>query len=204
MIESAIAAASRVVTGAHVEWRCCADSLRARLYFANHSSHLDFLAIWSALPPGVRRRVRPVAGRDYWDAGIARRYLSGQVFHALLVDRAGAPAETHARASIRRMAGELDAGHSLIIFPEGTRSADGRIAPFKSGLYHLSRLRPDTELVPVYLDNLNRILPKGELLPLPLSSRVVFGAPYVPDAGEGKREFLERARAALIALRTIQ
>ena len=204
MIATALAVVSRLVSGATVHWQCDPRPASQRIYFANHSSHLDFIVIWSALPPALRASVRPVAGRDYWERGSVRRYLAGNVFHAVLIARAhegpdhGAAA---ARASIQRMADEMGVRHSLIVFPEGTRGVDGRLGPFKSGLYHLSRARPDVELVPVYLDNLNRILPKGEILPVPMLSRVVFGPPLPARRDEAKEEFLARARDALIRLK---
>lgn len=206
MIATTIAAASRLVSGASVHWRCAPRAQRPRIYFGNHASHLDFVLIWSAFPADVRRTVRPVAGRDYWEHGCVRRYLAASVFHAVLIDRARPGAEggvAAARASIRHMADELDARHSLIVFPEGTRSVDGDVGPFKSGLYHLSRQCPDAELIPVYLENLNRILPKGEVLPVPMLSRVVFGPPLAVRDGEAKDDFLVRAREALTQLRAL-
>jgi 1-acyl-sn-glycerol-3-phosphate acyltransferase len=169
------------------------------VYFANHASHLDYLMIWSKLPRDRRRTVRPVAGRDYWSRGRARRFVSGRVFHAVLIDRGGGSAAA-ARAAMAAMSGALDGGDSLIVFPEGTRSIDGTIGPFRSGLYHLARLRPDVDLVPVLLENTHRILPKGRFLPVPAKSRVVFGAPLHAEPGEDKRSFLARARGALVAL----
>ena len=191
-----------ILGGAAVEWHCDPRGVSPRVYFANHSSHLDFVAIWSALPRGARRRVRPVAGRDYWHRTPARRFLASRVFHAVLVDRGG-PASGHGapRASLDRMAGEVASRHSLIVFPEGTRSLDGEVGAFKSGLFHLARLCPEAELVPVYVDNLHRVLPKGEFLPVPMLSRIVFGAPLGPVADEGKQVFLTRARDALLQLR---
>ena len=206
MIGTALACASRVVTGATVVWQCDPRREGPRVYFGNHSSHLDFVLIWSALPADLRRCARPVAGRDYWENGPVRRYLAAQVFHAVLIDRAreGGPCDpAAARASIERMSAALDARHSLIVFPEGTRAQDGDVGPFKSGLYHLARTRPDAELVPVYLENLNRILPKGEVLPVPMLSRVVFGAPVARIPGEDKTAFLARARQELIQLRSL-
>jgi len=206
VIGNALAFASRLVSGATVVWHCDPRRGGPRVYFGNHSSHLDFILIWAALPTDLRRSVRPVAGRDYWEHGPVRRYLAGRVFHAVLIDRAreGSPRDpAGARASIERMAAELDARHSLIVFPEGTRAQDGDVGPFKSGLFHLARLRPDAELVPVYLENLNRILPKGEFLPVPMLSRVVFGRPLATIPGEDKPAFLARAREGLIHLRSL-
>ena len=205
-LSSTLAVVSRVISGATVEWRCDPRAGGQRIYFGNHSSHLDFIVIWSALPAALRRSVRPVAGRDYWDKGPVRRYLAGHAFHAVLIERPSAGSShglAAARASIQRMADEIGERHSLIVFPEGTRGLNGEVSHFKSGLYHLSRLRPDAELIPVHLENLNRILPKGEMLPVPMLSRVVFGPPLAAGIDEDKHEFLARARDALIRLKAV-
>ena len=203
MIGSALAAACKLISGAAVEWHCDPNADVQRIYFGNHSSHLDFIVIWAALPPRLRVRTRPVAGRDYWDRSAVRRYLAGQVFRAVLVERGQSGAEhtaAHARAAVEQMAREMGERESLIVFPEGTRSADGVIRPFKSGLFHLSRARSDAELIPVHLENLNRILPKGESLPVPMLSRVTFGAPLRVDPADDKEDFLLKSRAALLQL----
>jgi 1-acyl-sn-glycerol-3-phosphate acyltransferase len=122
----------------------------------------------------------------------------------VLIDRPGAaagPGSAAARAAVARMAAEVAHSHSLIVFPEGTRSIDGEIGAFRSGLYHLARLCPYAELIPVYVDNLHRVLPKGEYLPVPMLSRVVFGPPLAAAAHEDKQTFLSRARVALLDLR---
>jgi 1-acyl-sn-glycerol-3-phosphate acyltransferase len=204
MIATALAAGSRLLCGAAVRWHCDPTAETQRIYFGNHSSHLDFVMIWSALPPRLRQSARPVAGRDYWERGALRRYLSSQVFRAVLIERRQAGSEnaaTSAREAIEHMAREMGDRYSLIVFPEGTRSLNGDVGPFKSGLYHLSQLRPDVELVPVYLENLNRILPKGESLPVPMMSRVVFGPAFASTGSADKTDFLTKARTALIALK---
>ena len=201
MIAPILASACRVISGASVEWRCDPYADVQRIYFGNHSSHLDFIVIWSALPPRLRSRTRPVAGRDYWDRSNVRRFLAGNVFRAVLIDRNGGSRDVEsARAAVERMAVEMGQHDSLIVFPEGTRSVNGEIGPFKSGLYHLSRVKPETELIPVHLENLNRILPKGEALPVPMLSRVTFGPPLATIADESKEVFLARARTALLHL----
>ena len=209
MIATTLAAVTRIISGATVQWHCDPRPARQRIYFGNHSSHLDFMLIWSAFPADLRRSLRPVAGRDYWEASSVRRYLAAEVFHAVLIERPPAGSSNcaaAARASIQRMADEIGQRHSLIVFPEGTRGLSGDVGAFKSGLYHLARLCPDAELIPVYLENLNRILPKGEILPVPMLSRVVFGPPLAASAAEEeeKDEFLTRAREALIRLRATQ
>ena len=197
----AMALGVRLVSGAVVQWQCDPESRSPRIYFANHSSHLDFVVIWSALPPRARARTRPVAGREYWERTRLRRYVSASVFRAVLVDRGAQGGDRAANAceSICRMAEALDAGDSLIVFPEGTRSESGGLNAFKSGLYHLSRARPDAELIPVHLENLNRILPKGETLPVPMIARVVFGTRF-DAAALCKDAFLAAAREELLRL----
>jgi 1-acyl-sn-glycerol-3-phosphate acyltransferase len=205
MIATALAGLARLISGASVEWRCDPDSDAQRIYYGNHSSHLDFIVIWSALPVRQRALVRPVAGRDYWSRGVVRRFLSSQVFHAALIERGrGGSADRagSARAAVQQIADAMGERNSLIVFPEGTRSLNGEVGPFKSGLYHLWRVRPNAELIPVYLHNLNRILPKGAMLPVPMRSRVVFGAPLRTNVDEDKQAFLARARDALIQLKT--
>lgn len=203
MISAVLDHAARALGGTSVQWHCAPDSTRQRIYFGNHASHLDFLAIWLALPRQQRRAVRPVAGRDYWERDAFRRYLASDVFNAILVDRraASSPAQpAAARATTEQIACGMGVAHSLIVFPEGTRSPAGAVLGFKSGLYFLSRLRPDAELIPVRLENLHRILPKGETIPVPMLSRVVFGPPLDLQPDEEKDKFLHRARAAVVAL----
>jgi len=195
VVAGLIAGFARLMSGAVATWHVQPHSDRVRIYFANHSSHADFATIWAALPADVRARTRPVAAADYWQRSRLRRYLAAEVFRAVLIDRAGGgPAATE------QMAAALRAGHSLIIFPEGTRG-DGRvIAPFRSGLYHLAVAVPEAELIPVRLVNLNRVLPKGEAIPVPVIARLTFGAPIGLEEGESKESLLARAHAAVVAL----
>jgi 1-acyl-sn-glycerol-3-phosphate acyltransferase len=146
------------------------------------------------LPAAVREKTRPVAAQDYWDAGGIRRFLALHVFNALLIERKNVTARTNPLPCI---IAALDAGASIIIFPEGGRSPGPEPGTFKSGIYHLAKQRPNVPLSPVFLENLNRILPKREFLPVPLLATVVVGAPIQLTAGENKVDFLERARQAV-------
>ena len=95
----------------------------------------------------------------------------------------------------------LEQGDSLVIFPEGTRSNKGVPLPFKSGLYHLAEQFPGVQLIPVWIDNVQRVMPKGEVVPVPILCTATFGAPMQLEPGEDKRIFLDRARDAVVALR---
>lgn len=193
----AITSAARLLTGARALWLGSTAQATQRLYYANHSSHGDFVLLWASLPPELRKRTRPVAGADYWQKPGVRSFLINKVFNGVLVDRE----RKEGANPLQAMLDALDGGDSLIIFPEGTRNlGDEPLLPFKSGLYHLAQARPDVELVPVWIANLNRVMPKGRALPLPLLCTLSFGAALESIEGEGKDAFLERARNALLAL----
>lgn len=195
-----LAQIAQLLSGASVRWVDCQPDTCQRIYFANHTSHLDAVVIWSSLPMAVRAVTRPVAAKDYWAAGPIRRYLSEKVFNALLIDRQDI--KVH-QTPIHEILNAVGDRYSLILFPEGGRSSGEDVGEFKSGLYHLARRRPDLELIPVYLDNMNRILPRGEFLPVPLLTRITFGPPMWLEQGEHKQAFLERARAAVVRLRDL-
>lgn len=190
----ALALVARLLSGASVRWVGCEPDTCQRVYFANHTSHLDALVVWSALPPAVRSLTRPVAAKDYWEQTRLRRYISTKVFDALLIDRK--EIKVH-NSPIDLMISALGETRSLIVFPEGHRSTGPEMGEFKSGLYYLAKKRPDLELVPVHIDNLNRVLPRGEFLPVPLLSCISFGPPLWLEVKEPKMDFLNRARDAV-------
>jgi 1-acyl-sn-glycerol-3-phosphate acyltransferase len=207
MIAAMTAAAARLVSGVQVRWVDSEPDSRQAVYFANHSSHLDFVVLWSSLPAEVRAVTRPVAAQDYWNEGL-RRALAVNVFRAVLVARHTGSSEAHKSSSnppfaIQHMLEAMGDHESLILFPEGTRGTGDEVAAFKSGLYYLCQQRPGLRLIPAYLQNLNRILPKGEFLPVPFISKLTFGPAMALAAGEDKRAFLARAREAVCRLRTI-
>lgn len=192
-------ALARFVTGVRPNWRGCRPEAKQRVYFANHASHGDFVLIWTVLPNVLRAATRPVAAQDYWGGEGLRGFIGRSVFNAVLIERVPAQDKPH---PLEILKDALAKGDSLILFPEGTRNmTDAPLLPFKSGLYHLASARPGAEFVPVWIDNLARVMPKGHFLPIPLLCSVTFGAPLRLDAGEGKDAFLSRARAALLSLK---
>jgi 1-acyl-sn-glycerol-3-phosphate acyltransferase len=203
-----IAGAARLISGVQVRWVDSRPDPAQAIYLANHTSHLDFVVLWSSLPPAIRALTRPVAAQDYWDHGL-RRTIAVNVFNAVLVARHGAPnheaneTASGPRHAIQHMLEAMGSEHSLILFPEGTRGTGEEVAAFKSGLYYLCDERPGLRLVPTYLNNLNRILPKGEFLPVPFISKLTFGPSFTLGADEPRAAFLSRAREAVCRLRNL-
>jgi 1-acyl-sn-glycerol-3-phosphate acyltransferase len=194
---------AKLLTGVRAIWAGTAPKAEQTLYFANHTSHGDFVLLWATLPPDLRALTRPVAGQDYWEASPLRRFIGRDVFNALMIRRDGKGAAGGEAANpVDQMTDALRSGDSLIMFPEGTRNIGEEVLlPLKSGLYQLARACPQVRLVPVWIENLKRVLPKGTLVPIPLACSVRYGAPISLAEGEDKSAFIARARAAMLDLR---
>ena len=194
-----LSVAAKLISGASVRWLNCDPENYQRIYFANHTSHLDALVLWASLPRHIRTLTRPVAARDYWEKTRLRRHIASQL-NVVLIDRKDI--KVH-KSPVKFMIDAMGDTHSLIVFPEGRRNTGEEMIAFKSGLYHLARKRPDLELVPVYMDNLNRVLPRGEFLPVPLLSCITIGRPIWLENDEKKMDFLERARESVQRLKEV-
>jgi 1-acyl-sn-glycerol-3-phosphate acyltransferase len=188
---------ARLITGAQGHWKGCPPKAEQRIYFANHQSHLDWVLIWAALPLELRAQTRPIAARDYWTSSPFKQWLTSAVFHAVYVSRT----RVDDQDPLEPLVEALKNGDSLVIFPEGTRSNKEEPQAFKSGLYHLAEQFPHVNLVPAWIDNVQRVMPKGEVVPVPVLCTVTFGEPLKLAAGEDKRAFLDRARQAVLAVR---
>lgn len=186
----------KLLVGAHPRWMGAAPNAAQSIYFTNHTSHLDTLALWVALPAEIRIRTRPVAAKDYWGHGRFKKFIALKVLNAVLIDR---DVSRHSDP-LGPLLDALSAGDSLILFPEGTRKAQAEPSDFKGGLYHLAEAFPQVRLIPVYLDTLHRSMPKGSYLPVPLICTVRFGAALELQADEHKKVFLARAREAILSL----
>lgn len=196
MLARLLVVLTRLLFGAYPRWIGVHPNNTQRIYFANHGSHLDTVTLWAALPPGLRRRTRPVAAKDYWGSGL-RALIARYGLHAVLIERQREKTEGDPLAPLHEA---LAQGDSLILFPEGTRNPGSEPGHFKSGLYHLACAHPNVEPVAVYLDNARRSLPKGSLLPVPLICSARFGRVLRPQPGETKEMYLERAREAVMEL----
>ena len=195
----ALSTLARLITGAQGHWYGSPPKAEQRIYFANHQSHFDWVLIWAALPRELRAQTRPIAARDYWTSGPIKHWITREVFHAVYVNRQ----RTDDQDPLEPLQEALRNGDSLVIFPEGTRGNQGEPQAFKAGLYHLAEQFPEVQLIPTWIDNVQRVMPKGEVVPVPILCSVTFGAPMQLQAGEDKRAFLARAREAVMALQKV-
>lgn len=194
-----LAGLARLITGAQGHWVGSPPKAEQRIYFANHQSHFDWVLIWAALPRDLRAHTRPIAARDYWTSSKFKHWLTREVFNAVYVSRVRKDDED----PLEPLAEALRDGDSLVIFPEGTRGHHGVPQAFKAGLYHLAEQFPQVQLIPAWIDNVQRVMPKGEVVPVPILCSVTFGAPTQIQPGEDKRAFLDRTRNEVIALARI-
>lgn len=199
LASACLAGLARAITGVIPIWLGTKPSQNQRIYFANHASHGDFILLASCLEPEERARTLAVAGADYWRSNRIRRVMAEDLLRTVLVERNWVE---RAQDPLEIMLKALDDGQSLIFFPEGTRNmGDEPLLRFRSGLYNLAVARPDVELVPCWIENMSRVLPKGTFLPVPLLCRVIFGAPIAVELDEDRKVFLHRAQQALLKLK---
>jgi len=187
----------RLLVGAQPRWQGCGHSPEQRIYVANHSSHLDVVLLFSTLPAPLRHRTRPVAAAEYWTAGPVRRYLIHSIFRGVLVGR-----DRGQLNPLEPVASALRQGDSLVFFPEGTRGPGEILQPLKPGIFHLARWFPSVVIVPVWIDNSYRSMPKGFAIPVPLLCSITFGTPLHWKEGQQQEEFLAEVREALEALQS--
>lgn len=196
LISRVLISALRAIIGVTARWESPPDLSRQRIYYANHTSHMDTLAILAALPPKARDNVKPVAAADYWGKTPFLSYLSQKGLNAVLIERKPAPGQN----VLQPIMDVLASGKSIIFFPEGTRSTEALPGPFKSGLFRMAQGFPDVDLVPVYLENLHRAMPKGKHIPLPILCTIRIGDPIERIEAEEVGDFLSRARDAIVRL----
>ena len=153
--------------------------------------------MWAALPEELRSITRPIAAKDYWTRTAFKRWITSAVFHAIYVDRV----KTGDPDPLEPLIEALTNGDSIILFPEGPRGNQEEPQNFKSGLYNLALKFPNVVLVPAWINNVQRVMPKGEVVPVPILCSVTFGAPVVLQEGEDRSAFLTRARQSVLDLR---
>jgi 1-acyl-sn-glycerol-3-phosphate acyltransferase len=171
------------------EWLRSLD--RPVIFVANHSSHADTPLLLHSLTDRVRERTVVGAAADYW----YQRPLLGRVVSLWL--NTFPFARTGGAGEVLRRSGELlRAGWNLVVYPEGSRSDDGRIQPFKPGPGYLA-IQARVPIVPIHLRGSRKILSKGRRVPLPASVDVHIGKPLEAMEGEDPRDFTARVETAM-------
>lgn len=175
-----------------------AENLPARdpfLLVANHDSHLDTLVLLSLFPLRRLARIRPVAAADYWLSSPLRRFVARTGLNVLPVVRGGGAAGEDPLAPLSEALGR---GESLLLFPEGTRGEPEVLERFRTGAARLALAHPSVPVVPVFLGNTGRSLPRGTALLVPFVVKVRIGRALELPAGV--REATARLEEAVGAL----
>ena len=144
------------------------------ILIANHNSHMDTMAIMSAIPSRYIHKVHPIAARDFFGGSLFKKILMRYLVNATLIQRDRDDPENDPIDSMDKM---LKKSRSLILFPEGSRGVPGVMTKFKKGLGYLIQRNPEIKVIPVYLDNVYKTLPRGKNLILPYNCSIKFGDP---------------------------
>ena len=149
-------------------------NIKQFILIANHNSHMDTMAIMSAIPHRFIHKVHPVAARDFFGKNLFQKILMRYLVNATLIRR---DRDNKERDPINDMDKMLKKKRSLILFPEGSRGVAGKMSNFKKGLGYLVQKNPKISVIPVYLENIYKTLPKGKRLILPYNCSIKFGNP---------------------------
>src|SRR5690348_1106649 len=175
----------------------------AYLLAANHNSHADTAVIFSAVPRRLRHRLLAAAAQDYFFDGGLRQRAARTLFNAIPVERETA----RRRDPLRHVVRALREGYGVLIYPEGTRSRNGQIGPFRSGIGRLIAQFPDAPVIPTLVEGTDEVMPKGRSVPIPRRVSVTFGAPLRLQADLGKKTTWQAAsgqvRDALVDMQKV-
>ena len=164
------------------------------IYIANHNSHLDAMSLMTIVPSHRIHLTHSVAAQDFFGRSGFRSWSMKNLVNAVLISRTK---EERNVDPIELLDAMLRQGHSLILFPEGTRGVPGVMADFKRGVGHLASRHPDIPVIPVYLDGLYRNLPKGRTMIVPFGGTLVMGEALNFPAGTTVDAITEKAQEAI-------
>ena len=167
------------------------------IYIANHNSHLDAMSLMTIVPSNRIHLTHSVAAQDFFGRSGFRSWSMKNLVNAVLISRTKEERDVD---PIELLDSMLRQGHSLILFPEGTRGVPGVMADFKRGVGHLASRHPDIPVIPVYLDGLYRNLPKGRTLIVPFGGTLVMGDPLIFPAGTTVEVITEKAQSAIASM----
>jgi 1-acyl-sn-glycerol-3-phosphate acyltransferase len=171
---------------------------RPVIFAANHSSHADTSLILHSLTDTARDRTVVAAAADYWFKHPVLGNIVSLFLNTFPFSRTGG-----AQAQLHNSSQLLKSGWNLVLFPEGSRSPDGRIQEFKPGVGHLAK-ETGTPVVPVHIQGAFQVMPRHQRLPVPGRVRVRIGKPMSPQTKEGSRDFTARVERAVRSLEAEQ
>jgi 1-acyl-sn-glycerol-3-phosphate acyltransferase len=172
----------RMIVGVHFRNR---DVIRRHEQFiivANHNSHLDTMCLLSAIPWRMLWKTHPIAASDYFGQSPWKAFFTRFFVNAILIPRNRPKEGEEGPDPIQLMMDQLDKGHSLILFPEGSRGEPEKFQKFKRGIGILLEQRPHIVVIPAFMKGLGKALGKGHTLLIPTSSVVIFGEPELSKA----------------------
>jgi len=163
----------KIIIGVKYYNQSILSSKKQFILIANHNSHIDTMAIMSAIPSRYIHRVHPIAAEDFFGGSKSKKFLMRYLVNATLIPRSRTDDEENDPVNI--MGKLLKKGRSIVLYPEGSRGVPGILSEFKKGLGYLVQRYPNVDVIPVYLDGLHKTLPKGSRLILPFNSKIIFG-----------------------------
>ena len=172
-------------------------NIKQFILIANHNSHMDTMAIMSAIPHRFIHKVHPVAARDFFGKNLFQKILMRYLVNATLIRR---DRDNKERDPINDMDKMLKKKRSLILFPEGSRGIAGKMSNFKKGLGYLVQKNPKISVIPVYLENIYKTLPKGKRLILPYNCSIKFGEP-IKFSSLDMNDILKTAKIELLKIK---
>lgn len=183
-----------VIIGLRYHWSKTPHPLGPVIYVANHNSHLDGMSLMTIVPSHRIHLTHSVAAQDFFGNSGFRRWSMKNLVNAVLISRSKSDADVD---PVQLLDAMIRQGHSLILFPEGTRGVPGVMADFKRGVGHLASRHPEVPVIPVYLDGLYRNLPKGRSIIVPLGGTLVMGDPMHFPEGTSVDDITEQTQAAI-------
>ena len=183
-----------VIIGLRYHWSKTPHPLGPVIYVANHNSHLDGMSLMTIVPSHRIHLTHSVAAQDFFGNSGFRRWSMKNLVNAVLISRSKSDADVD---PVQLLDAMIRQGHSLILFPEGTRGVPGVMADFKRGVGHLASRHPEVPVIPVYLDGLYRNLPKGRSIIVPLGGTLVMGDPMYFPEGTSVDDITEQTQAAI-------
>lgn len=180
------------ITGVSLKQKLELGDEKQVIIVANHNSHWDTLAIMATVPYEIFKNLKPVAAGDYFAGKGLKRWVTNNVLDLLLIPRK----RKGDVSPLDQVRASLKSGKSILIFPEGTRGESEIMQDLKPGAAKLASEFPQIKVVPVQLEGMGKILPKGAKLPVPSMGSVKYMT-YIKGAGETVESIMQLMRNSI-------